>query len=115
MTGTIAAIERELLRDGFVLRYRSETVDDGLPAGEGVFLPCSFWLVDNYVLQGRTREAKALFDRLAGLTNDVGLYSEEYDPHADRQLGNTPQAFTHLAFVQAAKLVTEGAPEQRPF
>jgi GH15 family glucan-1,4-alpha-glucosidase len=113
--GTVAAIERELLTDGFVLRYRSETVDDGLPPGEGVFLPCSFWLVDNYILQGRTREARTLFDRLAGLTNDVGLFSEEYDPHSGRQLGNTPQAFTHLAYVQAAKLVTEGAPEKRPF
>ena len=113
--GTVAAIERELLTDGFVLRYRSETVDDGLPPGEGVFLPCSFWLVDNYMLQGRTREARTLFDRLGGLTNDVGLFSEEYDPHSGRQLGNTPQAFTHLAYVQAAKLVTEGAPEKRPF
>ncbi len=115
IVGTVAAIERELLRDGFVLRYRSETVNDGLPPGEGVFLPCSFWLVDNYVLQGRMVEARRLFDRLAGLTNDVGLFSEEYDPHAGRQLGNTPQAFTHLAYVQAARLVTEGVPENRPF
>jgi GH15 family glucan-1,4-alpha-glucosidase len=115
IVGTVAAIERELLRDGFVLRYLSENVDDGLPAGEGVFLPCSFWLVDNYVFQGRTLEARRLFDRLAGLTNDVGLFSEEYDPHAGRQLGNTPQAFTHLAYVQAARLVTEGVPQNRPF
>jgi GH15 family glucan-1,4-alpha-glucosidase len=115
IVGTVAAIERDLLRDGFVLRYRSETVNDGLPAGEGVFLPCSFWLVDNYVFQGRTLEARRLFDRLSKLTNDVGLFSEEYDPHSGRQLGNMPQAFTHLAYVQAARLVTEGTPEHRPF
>jgi GH15 family glucan-1,4-alpha-glucosidase len=115
LVGTIDAIERTLLRDGFVLRYRSETVDDGLPPGEGVFLPCSFWLVDNYVLQGRTRDARSLFKRLAGLSNDVGLFSEEYDPHSGRLLGNMPQAFTHLAYVQAARLVTDGPPEKRPF
>jgi GH15 family glucan-1,4-alpha-glucosidase len=105
--GTVAAIERELIHDGFVLRYKTEQADDGLPPGEGVFLPCSFWLVDNYVLQGRKREARALFDRLAGISNDVGLFSEEYDPSAKRQLGNTPQAFTHLAHVQAARLVAD--------
>jgi GH15 family glucan-1,4-alpha-glucosidase len=115
IVGTIAAIERTLLRDGFVLRYRSETVDDGLPAGEGVFLPCSFWLVDNYVLQGRTRDARALFNRLAGLSNDVGLFSEEFDPHSGRQLGNMPQAFTHLAYVRAARLVTDGPGPKSPF
>jgi GH15 family glucan-1,4-alpha-glucosidase len=107
MRGTVAAIESELLHDGFVLRYKTEHADDGLPPGEGVFLPCSFWLVDNYVVQGRDREAKVLFDRLCGISNDVGLFSEEYDPAAKRQLGNTPQAFTHLAHVQAARLVTE--------
>ena len=74
--------------------------------GEGVFLPCSFWLVDNYVLQGRHQEARPLYDRLAGLANDVGLYSEEYDPASGRMLGNMPQAFTHLAAVRAATLVT---------
>ena len=110
VVGTIAAIEEGLMQDGFVLRYRSDLADDGLPAGEGAFLPCSFWLVDNYVLQGRMKEARALFDRLAGMANDVGLFSEEYDPHAGRQLGNTPQAFTHLAYIQAARLVTEGLP-----
>jgi GH15 family glucan-1,4-alpha-glucosidase len=111
MVGTVAAIERELLHDGFVLRYRSDLTDDGLPAGEGVFLPCSFWLVDNYVLQGRTDEARRLYDRLAGLANDVGLYAEEYDPASGRMLGNMPQAFTHMAAVRAAQLVT-GAPRQ---
>ena len=102
VTGTVAAIERELLHDGFVLRYRTDHVDDGLPPGEGVFLACSFWLVDVYLLQGRVDEAAPLFERLAGLANDVGLFSEEYDPAAQRQLGNFPQAFTHLAFVRAA-------------
>jgi GH15 family glucan-1,4-alpha-glucosidase len=108
IVGTVAAIERELLSDGFVLRYRSDSTNDGLPPGEGAFLPCSFWLVDNYVVQGRHAEARALFDRLAGLANDVGLFSEEYDPMSKRQLGNTPQAFTHLAHVQAARLVSDG-------
>ncbi|MFM8305132.1 MAG: glycoside hydrolase family 15 protein [Actinomycetota bacterium] len=107
--GTVAAIERDLLHNGFVLRYRSDQTDDGLPAGEGVFLPCSFWLVDNYVMQGRMDDARALFDRLSGLANDVGLYSEEYDPASGRMLGNIPQAFTHLAAVRAAQMVT-GAP-----
>jgi GH15 family glucan-1,4-alpha-glucosidase len=110
LTGTVAAIERDLIQDGFVLRYRTEHAKDGLPPGEGAFLPCSFWLVDNYVLQGRKREARMLFDRLAGIANDVGMFSEEYDPAAKRQLGNTPQAFTHLAYVQAARLVAGGPP-----
>ena len=89
-----------------MLRYRSETGDDGLPPGEGAFLPCSFWLVNNYVGQGRHDEARTLFDKLAAIANDVGLFSEEYDPVAKRQLGNTPQAFTHLAFVRAAVVMT---------
>ncbi len=102
VVGTVAAIERDLMRDGFVARYRSESDVDGLPAGEGAFLPCTFWLVDNYALQGRTTEAHALFDRLIGLCNDVGLLSEEYDPVAGRMLGNFPQAFTHVALVNSA-------------
>jgi GH15 family glucan-1,4-alpha-glucosidase len=106
--GTVAAVERELLHDGFVLRYDSAEVADGLPPGEGVFLPCSFWLADNYVLQGRLEEARALFERLAGLANDVGLFAEEYDPVAKRQLGNFPQAFTHMGFVQSATNVSTG-------
>ncbi|HEV2675609.1 MAG TPA: glycoside hydrolase family 15 protein [Aliidongia sp.] len=100
--GTIAAIERNLLVDGFVLRYRTETAVDGLPPGEGVFLPCSFWLVGAYLQQGRRDEAKALFERLLALRNDVGLISEEYDPAAKRLVGNFPQAFTHVALVGAA-------------
>ncbi len=108
IVGTVAAIERELLHEGLVLRYRSDATADGLPAGEGVFLPCSFWLVDNYVLLGRQRDAQVLFDRLAGLANDVGLLAEEYDPAGQRMLGNFPQAFTHLALVRAASLLVDG-------
>jgi GH15 family glucan-1,4-alpha-glucosidase len=100
--GTVAAIERDLVQEGFVLRYRTEHADDGLPPGEGAFLPCSFWLVNNYVMQGRTDEARLLFEKLAAIANDVGIFSEEYDPTGKRQLGNTPQAFTHLTFVNSA-------------
>jgi GH15 family glucan-1,4-alpha-glucosidase len=101
--GTIEAVERELLHEGFVLRYRtSETAADGLPPGEGVFLPCSFWLCDCYELLGRHDEAHELFHRLVDVGNDLGLFSEEYDPRAGRLLGNFPQAFTHLAFVNTA-------------
>jgi GH15 family glucan-1,4-alpha-glucosidase len=102
VSGTVAAIERELLVDGLVRRYDTHRTEDGLDPGEGVFLPCSFWLVDTYVLQGRHEEARRLFDRLTALQNDVGLMSEEYDPVAKRQLGNFPQAFSHIAFVNAA-------------
>jgi GH15 family glucan-1,4-alpha-glucosidase len=115
ITGTIAAIERELVVDGFVLRYRTESADDGLPPGEGAFLPCSFWLVDAYALQGRTREAQALFDRLVGLSNDVGLLSEEYDTAARRLVGNFPQAFSHLALIGSAlNLQGIGPAQQQP-
>jgi len=100
--GTVAAIERELLRDGFVIRYNTALPGDGLPAGEGAFLACSFWLADNYVLQGRLEDARALFERLVGLCNDVGLLAEEYDPKARRQLGNFPQAFSHIALINTA-------------
>jgi GH15 family glucan-1,4-alpha-glucosidase len=100
--GTIEAVERELLVDGFVRRYRTRTGVDGLPPGEGVFLPCSFWLVDCYELIGRHEEAHALFQRLVALGNDVGLLAEEYDPASHRMLGNFPQAFTHLALVNSA-------------
>jgi GH15 family glucan-1,4-alpha-glucosidase len=101
--GTIEAIEANLVEDGLVLRYRTHRKGvDGLPPGEGVFLPCSFWLVDCYELIGRQDEAHALFNRLVGLANDVGLLAEEYDPAAGRLLGNFPQAFTHLALVNSA-------------
>ncbi len=102
--GTVAAIERELLHDGFVLRYTQsdDSGPDPLPPGEGAFLACSFWLVDNYVLAQRQDDARALFERLAGLVNDVGLLSEEYDPHARRQVGNFPQAFSHVGLINSA-------------
>jgi GH15 family glucan-1,4-alpha-glucosidase len=100
--GTVAAVEKRLLRDGFVDRYDSSSGVDGLPAGEGAFLPCSFWLADNYVLQGRHDEARALFERLAGIANDVGLLSEEYDRKARRLVGNFPQAFSHVSLVNTA-------------
>jgi GH15 family glucan-1,4-alpha-glucosidase len=100
--GTIAAIERELVRDGFVYRYDTGVTDDGLPIGEGAFLACSFWLVDALVLSGRREEATRLFERLLAVTNDVGLLSEMYDPALRRQVGNFPQAFSHVALVVSA-------------
>jgi len=101
--GTVEAIEKNLVVDGLVLRYRTErSAVDGLPPQEGVFLPCSFWLVDCLELLGRSEDATRLFDRLVLLANDVGLLSEEYDPEGKRMLGNFPQAFTHLALVNSA-------------
>ena len=100
--GTIAAIERELLRDGFVLRYDTAEADDGLPVGEGAFLACSFWLADAYAMCGRLKDARALFDRLIALRSDVGLLAEEYDVNAKRQVGNFPQAFSHVALLNTA-------------
>jgi GH15 family glucan-1,4-alpha-glucosidase len=101
--GTVEAIERELVvGDGFVLRYPNDPDVDGLPPGEGAFLPCSFWLADNLALLGRQAEARRLFERLLALRNDVGLLSEEYDPDGGRMLGNFPQAFTHVSLVNTA-------------
>lgn len=100
--GTIAAIERTLLRDGFVLRYNTEQTDDGLPPGEGAFLACSFWLVNAYAMIGRREEAIEMFERLLSLANDVGLLAEEYDPRAKRQVGNFPQGFSHLSLIVTA-------------
>jgi carbohydrate kinase (thermoresistant glucokinase family) len=111
--GTVAAIERELMIDGLVLRYRTKAGVDGLPPGEGVFLPCSFWLANNYKLQHRDAEACAPFDRLLSLRNDVGLLAEEYDPQARRQLGNFPQAFSHLALVGTALSLQDVGPAQQ--
>ncbi|MGA7872824.1 MAG: glycoside hydrolase family 15 protein [Candidatus Binatus sp.] len=99
---TVHAIQRELIYHGLVLRYPTETAVDGLPPGEGAFLPCTFWLADNLALAGRDQEARALFERLLDLRNDVGLLSEEYDPVLKRQLGNFPQAFTHVSLVNTA-------------
>jgi GH15 family glucan-1,4-alpha-glucosidase len=100
--GTVEAIQRELTRDGFVERYRTHAVDDGLPTGEGVFLPCSFWLVDALLMLGRDDEAQALFEKLLAVSSDLGLLAEEYDPSAKRLLGNFPQAFTHVGLVNSA-------------
>ena len=111
VVATVAAIERELVEDGLVARYRADeenTGVDGLPPGEATFLPCSFWLAQVYALQGRLDEAETLFERLLGLRNDLGLLSEEYDVEAGRLVGNFPQAFTHLTLVDAALTLDEG-------
>jgi GH15 family glucan-1,4-alpha-glucosidase len=108
VTGTIDAIQRELGNDGFVARYSTDDTDDGLPGSEGQFLACSFWLVSALALNGRVEEAKALFERLLDLRNDVGLLAEEYDVPRGRQVGNFPQAFSHLALIEAAKAVSSG-------
>ena len=111
VSGTIAAIQRDLMRDGFVERYATKQTEgvDGLPIGEGVFLPCSFWLVDALVLQGREDEARELFERLLRVSNDLNLLSEEYDPAERRLLGNFPQAFTHVGLVNSAYNLSEHA------
>jgi GH15 family glucan-1,4-alpha-glucosidase len=100
--GTVEAIERKLMHGGFVFRYDTAMSEDGLPPGEGAFLPCSFWLADAYVLIGRYADAQRLFERLVGLCNDVGLLAEEYDAFAQRLVGNFPQAFSHIALVNTA-------------
>jgi GH15 family glucan-1,4-alpha-glucosidase len=104
--GTIKAIEKNLLRDGFVLRYQTEHTGDGLPGDEGAFLACSFWLVDAYAYSGRRREAEALFERLLSLRNELGLLSEEYEPRSGRLIGNFPQAFSHLALIHSASVLS---------
>jgi GH15 family glucan-1,4-alpha-glucosidase len=110
MIGTIDAIQRELVKEGFVFRYASERAEeiDGLPAGEAAFLPCTFWLADNLALLGRRAEARGVFERLLDLRNDLGLLSEEYDVEAKRLVGNYPQAFTHVALVNTARNLTTG-------
>ena len=109
LAGTVAAVERELVQDGLVHRYRTRGVD-GLPPGEGTFLLCSFWLADCYALLGRAADARALFERLLALRNDVGLLAEEYDPTARRQLGNLPQAFSHVGLINTAYNLTPAHP-----
>jgi GH15 family glucan-1,4-alpha-glucosidase len=110
--GTLAAVERTLMQNGLVARYNVESGVDGLPGDEGTFLACSFWYVDNLVLQGRMREARDLFERLLDLRNDVGLLAEEYDVGLGRQVGNFPQAFSHLALVNTAHALSR--PEESP-
>ncbi|MEJ1087983.1 glycoside hydrolase family 15 protein [Microbacterium sp. Mu-80] len=112
MLATVEQIEQTLMHDGLVHRYRTDTGVDGLAGGESPFLACSFWLVEQYAATGRRDEAEALMARLCGLTNDVGMLAEEYDPVAERQLGNTPQAFSHLALVRAADALVHS--ELRP-
>ncbi len=114
VTGTIDAIRRELGRDGFVARYSTAETDDGLPGGEGQFLACSFWLVSALAMNGRGGEARALFEQLLELRNDVGLLAEEYDVDRGRQVGNFPQAFSHLALVEAAQAITAATPDLSP-
>jgi GH15 family glucan-1,4-alpha-glucosidase len=109
VVGTIEAVQRELVVDGFVARYDTSEGIDGLPAGEGAFLPCSFWLADALGMLGRKDEARALFERLLGCANDVGLLSEEYDPAAKRMLGNFPQAFTHVSLINTAGNLSSSA------
>jgi GH15 family glucan-1,4-alpha-glucosidase len=116
--GTIDAILRDLTRDGFVERYKPKERNDvdGLPGGEGVFLPCSFWLVDVLLMAERDDEARALFEKLIAVSNDLGLLAEEYDPAAKRLLGNYPQAFTHVGLVNSAYNLSQhtGPMHQRP-
>ena len=115
IVGTVKTIEQRLMAEGFVCRYDTGETVDGLPPGEGAFLACSFWLADNFILQGRMTEARELFERLLALRNDVGLLAEEYDPRLGRQLGNFPQAFSHVALVNTAFNLTrsQGPAEQR--
>ena len=107
MLGTVAAIESDLMRDGLLLRYRTESGVDGLPPGEHPFLACSFWLAEQYARSGRLGEARALMDRLVGFANDVGMLSEEVEVETGRHAGNTPQALSHLALIHAADAIAE--------
>jgi GH15 family glucan-1,4-alpha-glucosidase len=105
-TTTIDAVRRELGHDGFISRYSTDATDDGLAGSEGQFLACSFWLVEALAVNGRDAEARELFERLLALRNDLGLYAEEYDVARGRQVGNFPQAFTHLALISAARALS---------
>jgi GH15 family glucan-1,4-alpha-glucosidase len=109
VVGTVEAVERELVKDGFVMRYIPDAdAADGLPPGEGAFLACSFWLVNDLAMIGRKKEAEELFDRLLSLRNDLGIFSEEYDQANQRLIGNTPQAFTHLTLIASAIALSAG-------
>jgi GH15 family glucan-1,4-alpha-glucosidase len=107
--GTVEAIEKHLLVDGLVRRYETATTDDGLPAGEGAFLACSFWLADAFLMLGREDDARQLFERLLALRTDLGLLSEEYDAQAGRLVGNFPQAFSHVALMNTAFNLTRAS------
>jgi GH15 family glucan-1,4-alpha-glucosidase len=107
--GTVHAIEKNLKRNGFVLRYNTHEVNDGLPPGEGVFLACTFWLAETYALMGRHADAQKLMEELLALQNDVGLLSEEYDLSAKRLVGNFPQAFSHIGLVNTALRLSDAA------
>src|SRR5438309_879077 len=114
IAGTVRQIEKQLMRDGFVLRYETRRVEDGLPSGEGAFLACSFWLADIYMLMGRDAEAEQLLQRILRLQNDVGLLAEEYHVEEKRLVGNFPQAFSHVALVNTiTNLYTEHGPAHR--
>jgi GH15 family glucan-1,4-alpha-glucosidase len=114
IVGTVEAVQRELMLDGLVLRYRPQRINDGLPGEEGAFLACSFWLADALAMIGRRDEAKAMFEQLLELRNDLGLLAEEYDPRARRFLGNFPQAFSHVALINTANNLMPGrGPSER--
>ena len=115
IAGTLDAIGRRLVFDGLVFRYDTGQTEDGLPPGEGAFIACSLWFADNLILAGRKAEARAMFERVLALRNDVGLLAEEYDPRTKRQMGNFPQAFSHVALVNTALNLTrsEGPAEER--
>jgi GH15 family glucan-1,4-alpha-glucosidase len=115
VVATIEAVERELMPNGLVMRYNTANVDDGLPPGEGVFLACSFWMVSSLKAIGRLQDARRLFSRLLKLRNDLGLLAEQYDPKAKRQVGNFPQAFSHIALVNAAFDLDDGDKGRRRF
>jgi GH15 family glucan-1,4-alpha-glucosidase len=111
--GTVDAVRERLVVDGFVMRYRTRPDVDGLPPGEGVFLPCTLWLADNLALQGRVAEARETFERVLSIGNDVGLFSEEYDPAGKRFLGNFPQALSHVGVINTARNLTRaGGPAE---
>jgi GH15 family glucan-1,4-alpha-glucosidase len=105
VVGTIEAVMRDLMVDGFVARYNNSSGADGLPGGEGTFLPCTLWLVSCLARLGRVDEAREIFERVVAVANDVGLFAEEYDTTSKRLIGNFPQAFSHVAFINAARLL----------
>jgi GH15 family glucan-1,4-alpha-glucosidase len=113
MLRTVERIEQTLMRDGFLMRYRTQSGVDGLPGDESPFLACSFWLVEQYACTGRGDDARDLMERLCALANDVGMLSEEYDTRRGRQIGNVPQAFSHLALVRAADALTRASHRPR--